>query len=102
MLYPKKIELYSLTLKLLHTFTTTSRFNSLLFSLIPAADDEIEVLCVGTEKGVVEVNMVEIGAGEDEDTDEEEEKDEEEMEESKQSSNVEITRVGTLTGHKNR
>jgi hypothetical protein len=58
----------------------------------------MEVLCVGTEKGVVEVYSVEI-AGSDEDS-EDDEDDEENSESSPKGADVE--RVGTLVGHTNR
>ncbi|WVQ80447.1 hypothetical protein IAT38_002552 [Cryptococcus sp. DSM 104549] len=120
-LFPKKIQIYSLTLKLLHTLTTTSRFNTLAFALLPpvntgsgsaesdsdAEGEETEVLCVGTEKGVVEVYRVTLGEDSDsEDDEEEDEDDDEEMEkeqkEKEGGSGAELERIGTLVGHTNR
>lgn len=107
-LYPKKIELYSLTLKLLHTLSVTgaNRFNALTFSLIPAEDDEEEqeVLCVGTEKGLIEVYSVEIPEAMAEEDDEEDEQDEEEGGESstKVGAGAEVDKIGVFTGHTNR
>ena len=100
MLYPKKIEIYSLTLRLLHTLETKSRFNTLLFVSLSmdeeeASGDEEEVLCVGTEKGVVEVYSVDLG-----DADEPEE-DEDEAD-GEGSGSVDVDLVATLGGHTNR
>jgi hypothetical protein len=119
-LYPKKIEIYSLTLKLLHTLKSESRFNSLLFATIPSVGDSeeeedeeeeenVELLCVGTEKGVVEVYTLEIGTSEDESEDEEDE-DEDEMDgdgpkaqgSKSEGSGADVVRIGSLTGHTNR
>ena len=84
-LYPKSIQIYSLTLKLLKTLETKSRFNTLEFALVPLdqdderfdPDDQVgsgdEVLVVGTEKGLVEVYSVDIGGGDDDDDEEDEE-----------------------------
>lgn len=121
-LFQKKIEIYSLTLKLLCTLETKSRFNCLEFALIPAQQPESdeeeaeakEVLCVGTEKGSVEVYSVEIGVAEEEEADEDESEDEgdeqkekedgegegEDGENTKQLAEVEL--IGTLVGHTNR
>jgi hypothetical protein len=106
-LFPKKIEIYSLTLKLLHTLTGPSRFNALLFARLPSEDGEVEtedkeVLCVGTEKGVVEVYEVELAEEpmvQDEDAEEDE--DHEAGSSSKQSS-AKVERIATLVGHTNR
>lgn len=105
-LFPKKVEIYSLvrllevfadskTLKLLHTLETKSRFNHVLFAEV---NEDMEVLCVGTEKGVVEVYSVEMD-DEDVNDDEEDDDDDEDLE---KNGGCEITRVGTLTGHSNR
>lgn len=119
-LYPKKIEIYSLTLKLLHTLKSESRFNTLLFATIPSVGDneeeeeeeeeDVELLCVGTEKGVVEVYTLEIGTSEDESEDEEEDEDEDEMDgdgpkaqnSKSEGSGADVVRIGSLTGHTNR
>ncbi|KAI9635994.1 WD40-repeat-containing domain protein [Dioszegia hungarica] len=100
-LFPKKVELYSLTLKLLHRIETKSRFNTLEFALIPGAEgEEEEVLCVGTEKGVVEVRKVEI-ADEDEVKEEDEEKEPEEVE-TQPIGGATLDHVVSLVGHTNR
>lgn len=104
-LYPKKIEVYSLTLKLLHTLSGGSRFNTLEFALLPVDEDEAdqEVLCVGTEKGTIEVYTIELSAPVE---DEEEEEDEDEQENGESSAKVgsgaEVEKIGVLTGHTNR
>jgi hypothetical protein len=117
-LYPTKIEIYSLTLKLLHTLKSESRFNTLLFATIPSVGDseeaeeeeeDVELLCVGTEKGVVDVYTLEIGTSEDESEDEEDE-DEDEMDgdgpkaqgSKSEGSGADVVRIGSLTGHTNR
>jgi len=97
-LFPKKIEIYSLTLKLLYTMTTKSRFNTLLFSLLPASqteEEEREVLCVGTEKGKVEVYSVDVLPQEDRD-------DEEVAEIEEANKGAKLDLIGELTGHTNR
>jgi hypothetical protein len=112
-LFPKKIEIYSLTLKLLHTLTGPSRFNTLLFAHMPSDDAEVEtetedkeVLCVGTEKGVVEVYEVELGeepSVEDEDAEEDnEEVEDNDAESSSKQSSAKVERIATLIGHTNR
>jgi protein MAK11 len=111
-LFPKKIEIYSLTLKKLHTLETKSRFNAVLFAVLPTGgesedgeeeEEDREVLCVGTEKGVVEVYDVEIGQ-DDEVEDDQEEKDDEEDEGKVESkgSGADLTKIGELVGHTNR
>lgn len=110
-LFPKKIEIYSLTLKLLHTLTGPSRFNTLLFARLPSDDGEVEtedkeVLCVGTEKGVVEVYEVELAEepsveDEDDEEDDDAEADDNAESSSKQSS-AKVERIATLVGHTNR
>lgn len=103
-LYPKKVEIYSLTLKLLKTITGTSRFNTLVFATIPVDEEEdMEVICIGTEKGLIEVYSVEIPEAEEDEADEEEEEDEDEAGEgSKKESGAEVERIGTFAGHSNR
>ncbi|WWC57844.1 uncharacterized protein I303_100379 [Kwoniella dejecticola CBS 10117] len=107
-LFPRKIQIYSLTLKLLHTLETKSRFNTLTFATLPSTGDgEQEYLCVGTEKGVVEIYTIEVGQTEvsdDSDEDEDEEEDEPTAAETseKKGSGAEVKRVGTLVGHTNR
>lgn len=102
--FPKKIEIYSLQLNLLHTLETKSRFNSLLFAEVDLDGLPVELLCVGTEKGVVEVYDVDVVDVEDEDDDEksanEDEGDDQEIEKIGQVAEVE--RIGTLVGHTNR
>ncbi|WVQ76400.1 hypothetical protein IAR50_006066 [Cryptococcus sp. DSM 104548] len=102
-LFPRKIQIYSLTLKLLKTITTKSRFNTLLFATLPAPaleEDDTELLCVGTEKGVVEVYRVEIGGDEESDEEDEEEEGDEKKDEG--GKGAELDRVATLVGHTNR
>lgn len=112
-LFPKKIEIYSLTLKLLHTLTGPSRFNTLLFARLPSDDAEVEtetedkeMLCVGTEKGVVEVYEVELGeepSVEDEDAEEDnEEVEDNDAESSSKQNSAKVERIATLIGHTNR
>jgi len=101
-LYPKKVEIYSLTLKLLKTITGPARFNTLVFATIPVDEDEdMEVICVGTEKGLIEVYTLEIAEEEEEEEDEEDE-DEDEAEGSKKESGAQVERIGTFGGHTNR
>ncbi|WWC67086.1 uncharacterized protein I206_100993 [Kwoniella pini CBS 10737] len=101
-LFPRKIQIYSLTLKLLHTLETKSRFNTLTFATLPDVGvGEQEYLCVGTEKGVVEVYTLEIGE-QDVPEESDDEEDEEKEEREKEGSSAEVTRVGTLIGHTNR
>lgn len=105
-LYQKKIEIYSLTLKLLQTLETNSRFNYLEFALLPGGDDQ-EVLAVGTEKGLVEVYDVVIGAApepaeEDDEADKEDSDDDEGKAGSEQKGTADVTLIGTLIGHTNR
>ena len=106
-LFPKKIEIYSLSLVLLNTLETKNRYNSLLFAKVDLDGLTVEVLCVGTEKGVVEVYDVDIVDVEIEDSDEEKEKnggegEEEEEDEDKITQVAEVERIGTLVGHANR
>ena len=103
-LFPKKIEIYSLSLVLLNTLETKNRYNSLLFAEVDLDGLSVEVLCVGTEKGVVEVYDVDIVDIDIEDSDEEKEKDEDEDEdeEEKVTQVAEVERIGTLVGHANR
>jgi protein MAK11 len=104
-LFPKKIEIYSLSLVLLNTLETKNRYNSLLFAEVDLDGLPVEVLCVGTEKGVVEVYDVDIVDVEIEESDEEKEKDEDEDEEDdeeKVTQVAEVERIGTLVGHANR
>ena len=60
-LYPRKIEIYSLGMELLHRSEGPVRYNAIDFSVVPeeptedAKPTETEILCVGTEKGNVEV-----------------------------------------------
>jgi len=70
-----------------------------VFADLPGKD--MEVLCVGTEKGVVEVYSVEIGEGEEEE-DEDEDDDEDDEEKDKPKGSADVDRVGTLVGHTNR
>ncbi|WVW81513.1 hypothetical protein I302_103507 [Kwoniella bestiolae CBS 10118] len=103
-LFPRKIQIYSLTLKLLHTLETKSRFNTLLFATIPPVngpETEEELLCVGTEKGVVEVYNIKVGIEEPQSESEDEQEDEAEGSESK-GKGATVERVGTLVGHTNR
>ena len=101
-LYPKKVEIYSLTLKLLKTITGPARFNTLVFANIPVNEEEdMEVICIGTEKGLIEVYSLEIAEVEDED-EEEEEDDEETGEGSKKESGADVEQIGTFAGHSNR
>lgn len=114
-LFPKKIEIYSLSLGLLNTLETKSRYNSILFAEVDLDGLPVEVLCVGTEKGIVEVYDVDIvdiesddeeekvqekkQKGEDDDDDEDED---EEDDEDKPTQVAEVERIGTLVGHTNR
>jgi protein MAK11 len=103
-LFPKKIEIYSLSLNLLNTLETKSRYNSLLFAEVDLDGLPVEVLCVGTEKGVVEVydvDIVDVEESEDEKDVAEEEEEEEEKDE-KLTQVAEVERIGTLVGHTNR
>ena len=102
-LFPKKIEIYSLSLNLLNTLETKSRYNSLLFAEVDLDGLPVEVLCVGTEKGVVEVYDVDIVDVEESDDEKDIAEDEEEEEEKEQVTQVaEVERIGTLVGHANR
>jgi len=102
-LYPKKVEIYSLTLKLLKTITGTSRFNTLVFATIPVDEEEdMEVICIGTEKGLIEVYSVEIPEAEEEEEEDEDEDEAEAGEGSKKESGAEVERIGTFAGHSNR
>lgn len=89
-------------MKLLHTLETKSRFNTLLFTEIPPKDDVSdgeEVLCIGTEKGIVEIYSVEV-AGDDEEDDEDEEDDDED--EDMSGPTVIVSLCGKCVGHTNR
>ncbi|WWC85548.1 uncharacterized protein L201_000412 [Kwoniella dendrophila CBS 6074] len=105
-LFPRKIQIYSLTLKLLHTLETKSRFNTLLFATLPAInedEEEQELLCVGTEKGVVEVYTIEVGLNEpSDDSDEEDEEEGEDPGSESKGKGAEVIKIGTLIGHTNR
>lgn len=101
-LFPKKIEIYSLSLVLLNTLETKSRYNSLLFAEVDLDGLPVEVLCVGTEKGVVEVYDVDIVDIEESDEEKEKDEDEDEEEEEKVTQVAEVERIGTLVGHANR
>lgn len=97
-----------MTLKLLETITGTARFNALAFSLLPVEEDEEdkedkedkEVLCVGTEKGKVEVYTVELSQDEAEEDEEDDEDAKDEGE--KEESGAVLTKIGTLVGATNR
>ncbi|ORY31924.1 hypothetical protein BCR39DRAFT_479450 [Naematelia encephala] len=103
-LFPKKIQIYSLTLKLLHTLETKSRFNSIVFAILPKNGDDdqedVEVLCVGTEKGEVEVYQVDVGKVSEVEGDGQ--GDEEEKTEEEEGSGAHVERIGTFVGHSNR
>lgn len=99
-LSPKKVEIYSLTLKLLHTLETKSRYNAITFTEVEQGDEDVELLCVGTEKGVVEVYTVEIGEA-DEPAPADGDEEEADGSDGVQSA-AQVVRVGTLTGHANR
>jgi protein MAK11 len=101
-LFPKKIEIYSLALVLLNTLETKSRYNSLLFAEVDLDGLPVEVLCVGTEKGVVEIYDVDIVDIDEEDEEEKEKDEEEEDDEEKPTQMAEVERIGTLVGHTNR
>ncbi|RXK37655.1 hypothetical protein M231_05067 [Tremella mesenterica] len=61
-LFTHKIEIYSLSIKLLHTLESKIRFNTMTIASLPSTDPDGQptlVLCVGTEKGVVEVHRLE-------------------------------------------
>ena len=63
----------------------------------------VEVLCVGTEKGVVEVYDVDIVDVEESDEEKEKDAEEDEEEEEEKATQVaEVERIGTLVGHTNR
>ncbi|WVN87363.1 uncharacterized protein L203_102541 [Cryptococcus depauperatus CBS 7841] len=101
-LFPKKIQIYSLTLKLLKTLTTNSRFNTLLFTTIssPTNDDKlIELLCVGTEEGFIKVYRVNLNEAQEDEDDEDEKK---VAEEGKDGNGAELTMIANLVGHTNR
>ncbi|WVR03391.1 hypothetical protein IAU60_000382 [Kwoniella sp. DSM 27419] len=101
-LFPRKIQIYSLTLKLLHTLNTTSRFNTVLFASVPtgADEEERELLCVGTEKGIVEVYTIQVGA--DEPADESDEDEDVEDEAGEGGNGAVVDKIATLVGHTNR
>ena len=93
---------------------TKSRFNSLLFAEVDLDGLPVELLCVGTEKGTVEVYDVDIVELEDEEDEEKEKEDKEEKEaasdeedgeaeaSAKPTQTAEVERIGTLIGHANR
>lgn len=93
---------------MLHRIETKSRFNTLEFTLIPSASgesDEKEVLCVGTEKGVVEVRSVVIGDAPEPVAEEREEGDEamnEDQGEKTPTGGAKLDLLVTLVGHTNR
>jgi len=104
-LFPKKIQIYSLNLRLLDTVTTTSRFHSCLFASPPSSkasqfDDlgEADLLLMGTEKGIVEVYRVSIGHGGLAEEDSEEKEDADGVDDS----GAKVEKLGVLVGHKNR
>ncbi|OCF44245.1 protein MAK11 [Kwoniella heveanensis CBS 569] len=110
-LFPRKVQIYSLTLKLLHTLTTKSRFNTLAFaSLLRSGEgdenneeedeEEEELLCVGTEKGVVEVYNITVGT--DEESEDEDEDEGEGGESVQNGKGADVEKVATLIGHTNR
>jgi protein MAK11 len=104
-LFPKKIEIYSLSLVLLNTLETKSRYNSLLFAEVDLDGLPVEVLCVGTEKGVVEVydiDIVDVDIESDEDEEKEKDDEDEHEDEEKTIQVAELERIGTLVGHTNR
>jgi hypothetical protein len=117
-LFPKKIEIYSLSLGLLNTLETKSRYNSILFAEVDLDGLPVEVLCVGTEKGIVEVYDVDIvdiesddeeekeegkkQKGEDDAEDDDDDDEDEEDDEDKPTQVAEVERIGTLVGHTNR
>ncbi|KAK6904938.1 hypothetical protein I203_105757 [Kwoniella mangroviensis CBS 8507] len=104
-LFPRKIQIYSLTLKLLHTLETKSRFNTLLFATILPVNgpmSEEELLCVGTEKGIVEVYNIKVGTEEPHSDSEDEDEDEEAEASETKGNSAKVERVGTLVGHTNR
>lgn len=101
-LYPKKVEIYSLTLKLLKTISGTARFNTILFATVPVGEDEeMEALCIGTEKGQVEVYSIEIAEPTEEDEESEDEEDDEGIKQ-REENGAEVERIGTFVGHTNR
>lgn len=83
----------------MHTLETKSRFNHLLFADVPGS--EAELLCIGTEKGVVEVYDVEIGQADDDEDDEDDDEEDEDEENAKGPFAI-VDRVATLVGHTNR
>lgn len=111
-LYPKKVEIYSLTLKCLHTMSTTaSRYNTLLFAELTSDerddDEDLEVLCVGTEKGVIEVyklslNEEPVGGAEEVVTGEDEKGQNAQQEGNGTQRGATVDLIATLTGHTNR
>ncbi|KAK8845382.1 hypothetical protein IAR55_006095 [Kwoniella newhampshirensis] len=103
-LFPRKIQIYSLTLKLLHTLETKSRFNTLLFTLIPSTGDEeeSELLCAGTEKGAVEAYKITVGKDDAAEEDNEDEEEEEEESADNKGKGADLEKIATLVGHANR
>lgn len=57
------------------------------------------MLCIGTEKGVVEIYRITLGEGEES---EDEEDDDEEIEKETKGKGAELERIATLVGHTNR
>jgi hypothetical protein len=101
-LYPKKVEIYSLTLKLLKTINGTARFNTILFALVPVSEDEeMEALCIGTEKGQIEVYSVEVAEVTEEDQESDDEEDDEGTKPAEENG-ADVERIGTFVGHTNR
>lgn len=62
------------------------------------------MLCVGTEKGVVEIYRITLGEEEEseEEESEEEEDDDEDIEKDTKGKGAELERIATLVGHTNR
>lgn len=109
-LYPKKVEVYTLSLKLLHTFETKSRFTGMEFATLPhpadeendEAEDE-QVLCLGTEKGTVEVwDLSVMPVDEAMSAGPADEEDGEDRQDGQGEVDVIVSRRSTLVGHKNR
>lgn len=102
-LFPRDIQIYSLTLKLLHTLDTTSRFNTFLFASLPSNDGDNEVLCVGTEKGVVEIYRIAVPlSAAVSETPNMERGSEGDEEHSGKGSGADVAMLGSLIGHTNR
>ncbi|KAL7418950.1 transcription initiation at TATA-containing promoter protein [Cryptotrichosporon argae] len=98
-LFRSRVEVYSLTLNLLYTLGTKSKYNAVLFAQMPAEDGEgRELLCVGTEKGLVEVYDFSYEESEEDEQDNEDDADDAEGSAPKAT----VDRVATLVGHTNR